>query len=61
MALGQKKINDTMGLFVADTAIKYLIRSNKLSKHAKVYIMGITFKENCRDIRNSKVEDIIKG
>ena len=55
-----RKINDAMGSFVADEVIKYLIKGNKVVKNAKVYIMGVTFKENCPDIRNSKVEDIIK-
>jgi len=59
MALG-RKINDAMGAFIADTTIKHLIKSNKVVKNAKVYIMGVTFKENCPDIRNSKVKDIIK-
>jgi UDP-N-acetyl-D-galactosamine dehydrogenase len=59
IALG-RKINDAMGTFIADLAIKQLIKTSKAVKNAKVYIMGITFKENCPDVRNSKVEDIIK-
>ncbi|MEH7378271.1 nucleotide sugar dehydrogenase [Neobacillus drentensis] len=58
--LSGRKINDGMGEFVADAIIKKLINANKLVKQAKVVILGITFKENCPDIRNSKVEDIIK-
>ncbi len=58
--LSGRKINDGMGEFVADAAIKQLILANKQVKSAKVIIMGITFKENCPDCRNSKVEDIIK-
>lgn len=55
-----RKINDNMGNFIADITIKQLIKANLLVKHARVYIFGITFKENCPDIRNSKVEDIIR-
>jgi UDP-N-acetyl-D-galactosamine dehydrogenase len=58
--LSGRKINDGMGGFVADAIIKKLILANKVVKSAKVIILGITFKENCPDIRNSKVEDIIK-
>lgn len=57
--LSGRKINDDMGAFIADIAIKKMIKANKLVNQAKVYIMGITFKENCPDIRNSKVIDII--
>lgn len=59
--LSGRKINDGMGEFVADAIIKKLILANKLVKKAKVIILGITFKENCPDTRNSKVVDIIKG
>lgn len=55
-----RKVNDGMGEFVADATIKQLVLANKVVKQAKVYILGLTFKENCPDIRNSKVEDIIK-
>jgi UDP-N-acetyl-D-glucosamine/UDP-N-acetyl-D-galactosamine dehydrogenase len=58
--LSGRKINDGMGAFVADAIIKKLILANKVVKKAKVVILGITFKENCPDTRNSKVEDIIK-
>lgn len=58
--LSGRKINDGMGAFVADAIIKKLIRANKVVKKAKVVILGITFKENCPDTRNSKVDDIIK-
>ena len=55
-----RKINDGMGAFVADAIIKKLILANKMVKKSKVVILGITFKENCPDTRNSKVVDIIK-
>lgn len=58
--LSGRKINDGMGEFVADNIIKQLILANKIVKQAKVVILGITFKENCPDTRNSKVADIIK-
>lgn len=53
------KDNDGMGEFVADAAIKQMILSGKVVKDARVVILGLTFKENFPDIRNSKVEDII--
>ena len=55
-----RKVNDGMGQFVADAAIKQMILAGKTVKDAKVVILGLTFKENCPDTRNSKVEDIIK-
>lgn len=58
--LSGRKINDSMGEFVADAIIKKLILANKVVRQAKVVIFGITFKENCPDTRNSKVEDIIR-
>ena len=53
------KVNDGMGAYVADAAIKQMILAGKTPKDSKVVILGLTFKENCPDIRNSKVEDII--
>ena len=47
-----------MGKYVAENAVKQLIKCNKLINKAKVGILGITFKENCPDIRNTKVVDI---
>jgi UDP-N-acetyl-D-glucosamine/UDP-N-acetyl-D-galactosamine dehydrogenase len=58
--LSGRKINDGMGEFVADAIIKKLILANKVVKQCKVVILGITFKENCPDTRNSKVKDIIE-
>jgi len=59
--LSGRKINDGMGKFVADAIIKKLILANKVVRQAKVVILGITFKENTPDTRNSKVVDIIDG
>lgn len=58
--LSGRKVNDGMGEFVADATIKELIKAGKAPKNCKVAILGLTFKENCPDTRNSKVEDIIK-
>lgn len=57
--LSGRKINDGMGKFVADAIIKKLILANKVVRQAKVVILGVTFKENTPDTRNSKVVDII--
>lgn len=57
--LAGRKVNDSMGEFVADSAIKQMILAGQAPQKSKVVILGITFKENCPDIRNSKVEDII--
>ena len=58
--LSGRKVNDGMGAFVADATIKELIKAGKAPKNCKIAIFGLTFKENCPDIRNSKVDDIIK-
>lgn len=57
--LNGRKVNDSMGAFVADAAIKEMIEAGMAPKTATVVILGITFKENCPDTRNSKVVDII--
>ena len=57
--LNGRKVNDSMGAFVADAAIKEMIEAGLAPKKATVVILGITFKENCPDTRNSKVVDII--
>lgn len=57
--LSGRKINDGMGAFVADALIKELVLAGKVVKNSKVLILGITFKENCPDTRNTKVIDII--
>lgn len=57
--LSGRKVNDSMGAFVADAAIKEMIEAGLAPKKATVVILGITFKENCPDTRNSKVADII--
>lgn len=57
--LNGRKVNDGMGAFVADAAIKQMIEAGMAPKKATVLILGITFKENCPDTRNSKVVDIV--
>ncbi len=57
--LNGRKVNDSMGAFVADAAIKEMIEAGMAPKKATVVVLGITFKENCPDTRNSKVVDII--
>ena len=49
-----------MGAFVADKAIQKMVQAGQAPKKSKVIILGLTFKENCPDTRNSKVEDIIR-
>lgn len=58
--LAGRKINDSMGKLVAEKTVKKLIEADVPIKGAKVAILGLTFKENCPDVRNSKVFDIIK-
>ncbi len=58
--LNGRIVNDGMGKFVADAAIKKMIAVGQAPKKSKVVILGLTFKENCPDTRNSKVDDIIK-
>lgn len=54
-----RRVNEFMSEFVSDAVIKQLVLANKVVKQAKVAILGLTFKENCPDIRNSKVMDLI--
>ena len=58
--LAGRKVNDGMGAFVADAVIKQLTLAGKRVRDARVVILGVTFKENCPDTRNSKVTDIIR-
>lgn len=58
--LAGRKVNDGMGEFVADAAIKQMVLAGLAPANAKVGVLGITFKEDCPDVRNSKVEDILK-
>jgi UDP-N-acetyl-D-glucosamine/UDP-N-acetyl-D-galactosamine dehydrogenase len=58
--LSGRKINDDMGKYVAECTVKSMIKANKQINGSKVAIFGVTFKENCPDVRNSKVIDVIK-
>ena len=58
--LAGRRINDDMGKYVAEICVKHLIEADKPVKNARIAIFGFTFKENCPDTRNSKVNDIVK-
>jgi UDP-N-acetyl-D-galactosamine dehydrogenase len=58
--LAGRRINDGMGKFIAEQTVKQIIHAGNQVKGAKVTILGLAFKENCADLRNSKVIDIIK-
>ena len=58
--LAGRKVNDGMGEFVADAAIKQMVLAGLAPATARVGVLGITFKEDCPDVRNSKVDDILK-
>lgn len=58
--LAGRRINDNMGIFVANKMIKLMIRKGHKIEGSKVLVLGITFKENCPDVRNSKVIDVIR-
>ncbi len=58
--LNGRIVNDSMGAYIADATVKEMIAAGQAPKASKVVILGLTFKENCPDTRNSKVEDIIK-
>ena len=57
--LSGRKVNDSMGEFVADAAIREMVKAEKAPVKSSVVILGLTFKENCPDCRNSKVGDVI--
>ena len=58
MILAGRKINDSMPTFIVSQIVKQLLKQNKNSQNAKALILGATFKENCPDLRNSKVVDV---
>jgi len=58
--LAGRRLNDNMGIYVASQVIKLMIKKGHKVEGAKILIMGITFKENCPDIRNSRVIDVIR-
>jgi UDP-N-acetyl-D-galactosamine dehydrogenase len=58
--LAGRKINDAMGKYVAENTVKKMIKANKQINGSRVAVFGVTFKENCPDVRNTKVVDIIR-
>jgi UDP-N-acetyl-D-galactosamine dehydrogenase len=58
--LAGRRINDSMGAFIARKAIQQMIHAGRNIKGARTIVLGLTFKENCTDIRNSKVVDVIR-
>lgn len=61
LILAARRLNDSMGAFVASQVIKLMIRNDISVKNAEVLMLGIAFKENCPDIRNTKIVDVIGG
>ncbi len=59
--LAGRKINDNIAAYVVENIVKQMIKANKQIKGSKVAIFGVTFKENCPDVRNTKVVDIVRG
>lgn len=57
--LAGRRLNDSMGIYVANQVIKMMIRNGSQVAGARVLVLGITFKENCPDIRNTRVVDVI--
>ena len=60
LILGARQINNSMSKLIADKAVKYILKEDKKLNGANILLMGVTFKENCPDMRNSKAVDIIK-
>ena len=58
--LAGRRMNDGMGAWIASQVVKLMIKKDIVIKNARVLILGITFKENCPDIRNTKVVDVVK-
>lgn len=58
--LSGRRINDNMGIYIANSVIKLMAQNDLPIKNARILMLGITFKENCPDIRNSKVVDVIR-
>lgn len=60
MIIAGRRINDGMSIFIAQKTVKIMIQNGVDLRNVRVYILGLTFKENCADLRNSKVPDIIR-
>ena len=61
LILSARRLNDSMGSFVASQVVKLMISKDIKIKNAKILVLGVTFKENCPDMRNSKVWDVVEG
>jgi len=59
--LAGRRMNDSMGQYVASEVVKLMLQNDQKVKGANILVMGITFKENCPDVRNTKVVDVIKN
>lgn len=60
LILGARQINNGMGKYIAEKTVKCMISADKKIKYANILVLGVTFKENCPDMRNTKVVDIIE-
>lgn len=58
--LAGRRLNDTMGEYVASQVVKLMLKHDLKIKNANILVLGITFKENCPDVRNTKVVDVVK-
>lgn len=58
--LAGRRINDSIGKFIAEQTVKHMIRAGSQVKDSRVNVLGLTFKENCPDLRNSRVIDVIR-
>src|SRR5207237_5614614 len=58
--LAGRRINDGMGKFIAEQTVKHMMRNGCMVKGVPVVVLGLTFKENCADLRNSRVIDVIR-
>lgn len=59
--LAGRRMNDSMGNYVASEVVKLMLQNDQKVKNANILVLGITFKENCPDVRNTKVVDVIKN
>lgn len=59
LILSSRQINNGMGKYIAEKTVKLMIKANKAVKNANILILGLTFKENCPDVRNTRVVDIM--
>jgi len=58
--LAGRRINDGMGKFIAEQTVKHMIRNGVQVKGSRVIVLGLTFKENCPDLRNTRIIDVVR-